>query len=155
AAAVALKSQGGELAAVWRTAADLGDEQIAFYHGGAADAKKVGDDAEIGHRIHSPEELAIGCLDAMQHPLGSVDVDAIAVHDSAAGRTVVVAVGILIVGGVIELPKQLSSFAVETAQPVAILVAIEEEEPAAADRRGAVAAAHAGLPHEPQPFLRP
>src|SRR5579883_327303 len=68
-------------AIIVRTAADLGDEQIAFDNWRGTDAEKILPDIEVGEGIDPPNQLAIFDADTVQHPLDAVDVDAVAVHD--------------------------------------------------------------------------
>src|SRR5262249_22922587 len=86
--------------AAGRAAADLHQQQAALDHRRAADAEEVLHDAELLLRIHAPDQLARLGLDAVQHALRAVDVDAVAVHDRAAARAVAVAVQVLVVGRV-------------------------------------------------------
>src|SRR5262249_34579887 len=118
-------------------------------------AEEVLHDAELRLRIDLPQRLAVRGSDAVQHPFGAVGVDAVAVHDRARARAVVVAVVVLVIGRVFELPEELARLALDTGRADLVVVGVGDEQPAAADARGAVAGAELHLPDEAQPLLRP
>src|SRR5581483_1328201 len=84
AAAVALQVAEVVRLRAGRAAADRDDQQVPFDERRPADAEEVLDDVVLRLRIDVPERLAVGRPDAVQHALGAVGVDAVAVHDRAA-----------------------------------------------------------------------
>src|SRR5262249_11868883 len=124
---------------------------------GGGDAEEVRHHAELGRRVHLPEGFGplVVEAEAVQHPLGAEDVNAVVLDDGAAARAAVVVELIDVGGGGLELPEEVAGRGVEAGEAGAVLVAVELEEAAAADRRHAVADADLLLPDQAKPLLGP
>src|SRR5438105_10131878 len=81
-----------------------------------------------------------------------MDIDAIAVDDRRAARAVVIAEVVFVIGRVLVFPEEFAGFALETAQPRLVAVAVEDKETSAADRGHAVAGAEPLVPDDRQGF---
>src|SRR5262249_17781816 len=127
--------------AVPGTAAHLGDEQVAFDYRHAGNAKKILQHIEPGLCVHLPNHLAVAGPHAIQHPLGAIDLDPVAVHHGAAARAIVIAVGIAVIRRIFELPEESASPPFQAAQAGLVVPAVELKELGPADRRHAVAGA--------------
>src|SRR2546421_236058 len=119
----------------------------------AADAEEVLDHAEILARIDLPDRLAVVGRDAVEHAFGGVDVDAVFINNGTAARAVVVAVLVAVVGRVLELPDEVAGVRLQTGEASFVVGAIEDEQPAFADRGWAVTAAHLLVPDDLEPLL--
>src|SRR5262249_10549932 len=104
---------------------------------------------------HLPKFFAVGHPQTVQHPFDAEDVDPVVVHDGTTPRSVVVAVGVFVVGAVGKLPQSLAGLALQTIQGTLVAAAVEVKQPAAADGRHAVANADFLRPDDLQPLLGP
>src|SRR5262249_1055635 len=122
---------------------------------GAANAEEVRDDAELRDRVHLPDRLAVGDVDAVQHSFGAVDVDAVAVDDRAGAWAAIVAVHVLVVGRICELPVFVAGGPGAAAQAGEVARTVKEIDAAARDGRRTVPFAEVRLPDEAEAFFRP
>ena len=118
-----------------RAAADGHDEQIAIDDRHAADAEEVLLEVVLRLGIDLPEFLAVVASEAVEHPLGAVDVNAIAVDHRAGPRAGIVAVAVLVVRRVLELPEQLAGLRVAAGEASVVAEAVEVKQLAAGDDR--------------------
>src|SRR5262249_54191000 len=114
-----------------RAAADLGDQQVPLDHRRAADSEEVLHHTELSRGVYLPNGLAVRDPHAMQHPFRAKGVYAIAIDHRRATRAVVVAVHVLIVGRIFELPQRLAGLALLARKPRLISEARELKQPAA------------------------
>src|SRR5690606_5792974 len=82
----------GDLLIFGRTTADHHDQQVAVDHRVAPDAEEILDDAKLLVRVNMPPRLAVLDAEAVEHSIGTEDIDAIAVDDRRAAGTAVVAI---------------------------------------------------------------
>ena len=82
----------------------------------------------------------------MQHPLRTVDEDAIALDDGTAPRSVIVAIEVFVCGLVAEGPKHSTGLALQADQLRLIPLAVKMQQASLADRRHAVACSEWSLP---------
>ena len=141
----------GNLTAGGGRAADGGDQQVSRDNRRAPDAEEVRYHAEGGGCVHLPDHGAVGNREAVQHPLGPDDVDAVIVDNGAAAGAAVVAVEILVVGLVLELPDRCARLGLQAFQAIPIAVAGELEQPPPADRGHRVARTERVLPEHLRP----
>src|SRR5262249_53699868 len=141
--------------AVLGTAANLGDQEVAFDDRRTANAEEILHDAEFRLGVYLPDEFAIRGAKAVQHPLDAEDVYPIAVNYGAAPWTVIVAVLVIVIGRVLEFPKKLSSLAFETTQSGRVTFAVEVKQTASGHGGHAIAGADLLVPDDAEAVFGP
>src|SRR5438128_417566 len=109
---------------------------------------------ELSSRVDLPHDLTVRGSNAMEHPLGAKNIDAIVIDDRAAARAIIVAVVILVVRRIFKLPEEFTIGAIKRAQARLVVMPVELKESAAADGRHAIARSDGLLPKHLKPAGR-
>jgi hypothetical protein len=110
---------------------------------------------ELGRQITLPINLPGLQSQAMKLSFGAVRVDTIAIDDWTGTRSVVIAIAILELRAVAEIPIFLSGFRMEAFHSLLIRKPMEIDEPFSCDCGGAVSRTLSHLPEKRRPALRP
>src|SRR6185369_6800956 len=114
----------------WSTRrANVDDQQVAFDQRRGRRAKKILRHFEFSGKVAFPVDLPGLQFEAVQLALGAICVYAIAVDHRAGAWSVIVAVPILELRGVAEIPILLSGFGMQTLDLLPVALAVKVNQP--------------------------